>query len=95
MTWGDRGRDDRDPAISRRRFGRLLAGLLGVLGPPIDPPADAAAKKNGKRKKSRDHGRGGRRLGGSTPGRGDDGSSALLDAEERLFLTLLNDYRAA
>jgi uncharacterized protein YkwD len=104
MDRDERRREVRESLQSRRRFNRVVAGMLGTLGLAICNAAVVAArnertdkdkgndkrKSNDKRKGDRDH-----NGSGGAPSGGDDGSSASLDAEESAFLTLLNDYRAA
>jgi len=90
----DRAQDDAEGTVSRRGLGRLLAGLVGLLGvrEGLDSPSAAARRKK-------------RRKGKGNPGDspppvrcppgGDDGSRATLDPEEQVFLGLINEYRVA
>jgi len=93
MTYDDgsdeRGQDDPEGTLSRRGFGRIVAGVLGVLGvhTALDSPSVAAKRK--KRRKGK-----GKNGNACPPGR-DDGSSASLDPEEQAFLGLINEYRVA
>jgi uncharacterized protein YkwD len=102
MHRGARGPAARGIRLSRRHVGRGLLGVLGlvaVLGSPNGARGDGATTRQGTRKRARKgtpkRDRGHDRAKGRDHGRGDDGSSRSLDAEELALLGLLNDYRGA
>jgi uncharacterized protein YkwD len=90
----DRAQDDPQSTLSRRGFGRLLVGLVGLLGvrEGLDNPSAAAKRKKGHKGNTSDNPP---PPSGRCPPGDDDGSSAGLDAEARAFLGLINAYRVA
>jgi uncharacterized protein YkwD len=85
---------------TRRRLVQSIASLFAAIGLAAVAERDpAAAKKRRKRRKRRrrNRGRGNSGGGGGGGGGGDNGggSNYSPDAEERAFLTLINNHRRA